>query len=325
MIDYINLLLLLTMFVSTCYIYYRLKKFFYLISIIMDSEILDQLTSLEQNVNSEVTKPKRGRKKKADPKMNELEDSDVRDKRERLVACVLSGNSKMYLGKEYTEQQINEMDCTNVNTLLNRYESVLSAQMTKSLGKSVINLYSNIACSVLGVDNQQDLSDDLECDPFLNTAMQRFTCDLYYRFGALLAPVSVGIITGKHYAKNSITKLNGRSNSGTQQNQETVTKQKNPLRVEQGRKLVEYNKRKKEELKRLNDRITKQDDMADHKPRPHTNAYVYAGGLSVLGLAIGGYLLYNKFKKPERKLIDVPPPPVVNTNIESKRDIFEML
>ena len=111
----------------------------------------------------------------------------------------------------------------------------------------------------------------------------------------------------------------------TQQNQETVTKQKNPLRAEQGRKLVEYNKRKKEELKRLNDRITKQDDMADHKPRPHTNAYIYAGGLSMLGLAIGGYLLYNKFKKPERKLIDVPPPPVVNTNIESKRDIFEML
>ena len=76
-------------------------------------------------------------------------------------------NSKTYLGKDYTEQQINEMDCTNVNTLLNQYESVLSAQMTKSLGKSVINLYSNIACSVLSVGNQQDLSDDLECDPFL--------------------------------------------------------------------------------------------------------------------------------------------------------------
>ena len=214
MIEYINLLLLLTMFGSTCYIYYRLKKFFYLISIIKDSEILDQLTSLEQNVNSEVTKPKRGRKKKADPKVNEVEDSDVRDKRERLVACVLSDNSKMYLGKEYTEEQINEMDCTNVNTLLNRYESVLSAQMTKSLGKSIINLYSNIACSVLGVGSQQDLSDDLECDPFLNTALQQLTCDLYYRFGALLAPASIAIITGKHYAKNSVTILNGRSNSG---------------------------------------------------------------------------------------------------------------
>ena len=101
---------------------------------------------------------------------------------------------------------------------------------------------------------------------------------------------------------------------------QTVTKQKNPLRVEQGRKLVEYNKRKKEELKRLNEQITKQDNIADHKPKSNTNAYVYAGGLSVLGLAIGGYLLYNKFKKP-----DVPPPPVVNTNNEPKRDIFEML
>ena len=117
----------------------------------------------------------------------------------------------MYLGKEYTEQQINEMDGTNVNTLLNRYVSVLSAQMTKSLGKSVINLYPNITCSALGVGNQQELSTDQESDPFLNTALQRFTCDLYYRFGALLAPVSVGIITGKHYAKNSITKLNDRT------------------------------------------------------------------------------------------------------------------
>ena len=107
------------------------------------------------------------------------------------------------------------MDCNSVNTLINRYESVLSAQMTKSLGKSIINLYSNLACSVLGVGNQQELSTDLESDPFLNTAMQRFTCDLYYHFGALLAPVSVGIITCKHYAKNYITKLNDRSDNRT--------------------------------------------------------------------------------------------------------------
>ena len=86
--------------------------------------------------------------------------------------------------------------------------------MTKSLGKSITNLYSNIACSVLGIGNQQDLSNDLECDPFLNTAMQRFTCDLCYRFSAFLAAVSVGIITGKHYAKNSVTKLNDRSDNG---------------------------------------------------------------------------------------------------------------
>ena len=106
------------------------------------------------------------------------------------------------------------------------------------------------------------------------------------------------------------------------QQQKTVTKQKNPLRIEQGKKLVEYNKRKKEELKRLNEQITKQYDMADHKPKPNMNNYVYAGGLSVFGLAIGGYLLYNKFKKQERNLIDVSRPPVVKNNTELKKDIF---
>ena len=109
------------------------------------------------------------------------------------------------------------------------------------------------------------------------------------------------------------------------QQQETVTKQKNPLRIEQEKKLVKYNKRKKEELKHLNEQITKQDNIAEHKPKPDTNAYVYVGSLSVFGLAIGGHLLYSKFKKQERNLIDVPPPPVPKTSTEPKRDIFEML
>ena len=104
------------------------------------------------------------------------------------------------------------------------------------------------------------------------------------------------------------------------QQQETVTKQKNPLRIEQGTKLVECNK-----LKRLNEQITKQDNITEHKPRPYTSTYVYAGGLSVFGLAISGYLLYSKFKKSELNLIDASPPPVVKTSTEPKRDIFEML
>ena len=88
--------------------------------------------------------------------------------------------------------------------------------------------------------------------------------------------------------------------------------------------MVEYNRRRKEELKRLNEQITKQDGMVEHKPKPDTNTYVYVGGLSAFGLAIGGYLLYSKFKKPEQNLIDVPTPPVAKTNTEPTRDIFEM-
>ena len=75
----------------------------------------------------------------------------------------------------------------------------------------------------------------------------------------------------------------------------------------------------------MNEQITKQDDTAEHKPRPDTSTYVYARVLSVLGLAIRMYLLYSKFQKPEQNLINVPPPPVVKTSTELKRDIFEML
>ena len=88
MIEYVNLFLLLTMFGSTCYVYYKLKKFFYLISILMDSEVLDQLTNLEKNVDSEEIKSKRDRKKKTDTKMNEVEENDVRNKRDRLITAI---------------------------------------------------------------------------------------------------------------------------------------------------------------------------------------------------------------------------------------------
>ena len=55
------------------------------------------------------------------------------------------------------------------------------------------------ACAALGITNQNALSEDLESDPFLNSALQRFTCELYYRFGSSLAPLSVGLITSRHY------------------------------------------------------------------------------------------------------------------------------
>ena len=110
----------------------------------------------------------------------------------------------------------------------------------------------------------------------------------------------------------------------TDQTVETVMKQKNPLRIKQGKRLVEYNYCKKEELKHLNEQTTKQDHI-EHKPKPNTNTYVYVGSLSLLGLAISGYLLYSKFKKPKQNSFSVPPHPAVKTNTEPKRDIFEML
>ena len=136
---------------------------------------------------------------------------------QKLLECVLTGNSKLYLGKVYTEEKIKELNEEEVEKRFNNYKAKLSGQMVKLLGHSIINMYSMGACSVLGITNQDALSEDLENDPFLNSALQRFTCELYYRFGSFLAPLSIGVITRRHYSLSERNK-NGEQISATGDN-----------------------------------------------------------------------------------------------------------
>ena len=78
-------------------------------------------------------------------------------KHQKLLECVLIGNSKLYLGKVYTEDQLTKLSEEEVEKLFNNYEAKLSGQMVKSLGRSIINMYSMGACSVLGITNQDAL------------------------------------------------------------------------------------------------------------------------------------------------------------------------
>ena len=131
--------------------------------------------------------------------VNLVYDAQSNTKRQKLLECVLTKNSKLYLGKVYMEEQLAKLSEEEVEKLFNNFEAKLSGQMVKSLGKSIINMYSMGACAALGINNQEALSEDLENDPFLNSALQRFTCELYYRFGSFLAPLSIGIIMSRHY------------------------------------------------------------------------------------------------------------------------------
>ena len=170
MLEYLNFCLICTIFASILYLYIRIKKYF---------PILKLAEELVSNLGYGAPQ------------------SDT--KHQKLLECVLTGNSKLYLGKAYTEDQLTKLNDEEAEKLFNNYEAKLSGQMVKSLGKSIINMYSMRACSALGITNQDVLSEDLENDPFLNSALQRFTCELYYRFGSFLAPSSVEIITSRHY------------------------------------------------------------------------------------------------------------------------------
>ena len=170
MLEYLNFCLLCAIFTLILYLYIRIKKYFPLLK--MAEELIDNLGY-------------------------ETPQSDT--KCQKLLECILTRNSKLYIGKVYTEEQLTKLSEEEVEKRFDNYEAKLSGQMVKSLGKSIINMYSMGACSALGITNQDALSEDLENDPFLNSALQRFTCELYYRFGLFLAPLSGGIITSRHY------------------------------------------------------------------------------------------------------------------------------
>ena len=61
---------------------------------------------------------------------------------EKLFECVLTRNSKLYLGQVYTEEQLTKRSEEEVEKLFNNYEAKLSGQMMRSLRCSIINMYS---------------------------------------------------------------------------------------------------------------------------------------------------------------------------------------
>ena len=143
MLEYLNFCLLCPIFTLIFYLYIRIKKYF---------PILKMAEELISNLG-----------------YHETPQSDT--KHQKLLECVLTGNSKLYLGKVYTEEQLAKLNEEEVEKLFNNFEAKLSGQMVKSLGKSIINMYSMGACSVLGITNQDALSEDLENNPFLNSAL----------------------------------------------------------------------------------------------------------------------------------------------------------
>ena len=120
-------------------------------------------------------------------------------KRQKSIKCVLTENSKQCLGKAYTEERVNALSAKEADKLFSNYEAKLSGQMVKSLGKSIIRMYSMGVCAILGMSNWNMLSKDLESDPFLNSTLQRFKCELYEKFSSFLTPLSIGLITSRHY------------------------------------------------------------------------------------------------------------------------------
>ena len=89
MLEYLNFFLLCTIFASILYLYIRIEKYF---------PILKMAEELISNLGYGAPQ------------------SDT--KCQKLLECVLTGNSKLYLAKFYTEEKIKELNEEEVESLL---------------------------------------------------------------------------------------------------------------------------------------------------------------------------------------------------------------
>ena len=97
MLEYLNFFLICTLFTLIFYLYIRIKKYF---------PILKMAEEIFSNYDAQ---------------------SDT--KCQKLLECILTRNSKLYLGKVYTEDQLKILSEEKVKKLVNSYEAKLSGQM----------------------------------------------------------------------------------------------------------------------------------------------------------------------------------------------------
>ena len=98
MLEYLNFFLLCAIFALIFYLYSWVKRYL---------PILKMAEELISNLGYETPQ------------------SDT--KCQKLLECVLTGNSKLYLGKVYTEEQLAKLSEEEVEKLFNNYEAKLSS------------------------------------------------------------------------------------------------------------------------------------------------------------------------------------------------------
>ena len=157
-------------------------------------QLLEEDTTTKTNTPCETTPlPK--------TQVTDLVDKNLQEqKRTRLAAIVAGGTAQKYIGNRLTLAQLDVMSDDEISKHYSRYEARLGASMTKTLGASALQMYALAASTFLPIppENRPQLVIDLEEDPFVGHALTTACCELYYRYGMYLAPLTAAMTTAKH-------------------------------------------------------------------------------------------------------------------------------
>ena len=127
-----------------------------------------------------------------------VQTGDVKEKRDQLMALALTGKTKTFLKEKLTPDQVKSMTENDILKKYDLYLSSLGSKLTKSLSWSMINLYSRAINYFFPGTKENDLSYDLSKNPVVSDMLSSISANLYLKFGVLLSPAIIGIITMSH-------------------------------------------------------------------------------------------------------------------------------
>lgn len=130
---------------------------------------------------------------------------DMDKKRSCLASLVAIGQlqkccGQTFKGKTITADIVDTMPVTDIDELYARYRGKMGALMTRAQGQNIVSLYVAMASALLPIppENGEMLKADLATDPFLEQALTSSCCELYYRYGMYLAPVTTALTTVRY-------------------------------------------------------------------------------------------------------------------------------
>ena len=125
--------------------------------------------------------------------------------RERLIGVAEAGKSREYLGKTITSTEIDRLDQKSLTRLYGRYEAHMGGIVTRSMKKHFVTAYVNLVGLFLpknlAITDRDALEESLNEGPFIDLALNKWTCGLYHRFGHMLAPLEAVLLTSNGVKK----------------------------------------------------------------------------------------------------------------------------
>ena len=130
--------------------------------------------------------------------------------KDRLCGIVSSGDSKNYLGKEYTIKDIEVLSPADQEKLFQRYQVKFGREVITTVGQSILHLYARAIGLTLPVqlfkvslNSEEQLTEDLSYDPIsydpiINNSMASALSKVCYKYRVYLSPLVATLITTKH-------------------------------------------------------------------------------------------------------------------------------